>query len=93
VSGNPDLDAMAEAFDRGDYASVRRLAQRVESGTGGDEAKQAARAILERTRTDPLAIWLLVLTGVLLVTLTAWWWHFNGTAKVPPRPPIVEHVH
>jgi hypothetical protein len=93
VSGDPDLDAMAEAFDRGDYAGVRRLAQRVEAGKGDDEVKQAARAILERTKTDPLAIWLLGITAVLLVTLTAWWWRFNGPGKVPPRPPVIEHIH
>lgn len=89
----PDLDAMVEAFVRGDYAAVRRIAARVQSANGSEDVKRAARSLVDRTGTDPLAVGLLVLTGVLLVVLTAWWWRFNGPAPTTPRPPAVEHVH
>jgi len=84
---------MLAAFDRGDYASVRRIASRVETSAGSAEVKAAARSLVDRTGTDPLAKLLLALTAVLLITLTAWWWRFNGPGPTPARPPIVEHIH
>jgi len=73
---DPALDALVDAFARGDYARVRREAPK----------------LLATAESDPLAVVLLALTGVLLVVLTAWWWRFNGPGPTPPRPQIVEHV-
>jgi hypothetical protein len=72
------LDALVRAFADGDYARVRRDAPAVAKTADRDDVKLAARALLERTRADPLMVWLLVLTGVLLLTLSAYWWAHNG---------------
>jgi hypothetical protein len=68
---SPDLDALVDAFARGDYAAVRRGAAALERD-GGDDLKRAARALVERTRPDPLAVALLGLAALLLVVLAAW---------------------
>ena len=67
------LDALVAAFARGDYAEVRARAP-VLAGTAADETvRRAARTLLDRTKPDPLALWILALSGVLLVALSAYW--------------------
>ena len=70
---SPALDALVDAFSRGDYARVRAEAPRLEKSSDDEAVRAAARTLLERTRPDPLAVRLLVLTGVLLLVLTGWW--------------------
>lgn len=89
---DPALDALVDAFARGDYARVRREAPKLLATAESDDIKRAVRTLVSRTSADPLAVVLLALTGVLLVVLTAWWWRFNGPGPTPPRPQIVEHV-
>ncbi len=91
----PALDALVAAFERGDYAHVRAEAPRLADTTPDTAVKDAARTLVERTRPDRLAVALMVLTGVLLAALTAYW-SVNG--KPPPgqpapttRPPVIEH--
>jgi hypothetical protein len=87
------LDALVDAFARGDYARVRKDAAKLATSDAPDEVRRAARTLAERTETDPLAIGLLALAGALLVLLTGYW-IVHGKAPpepAPPRPPV-EHV-
>ena len=63
------LDALVEAFARGDYASVRARAPEVERSSDDPAVKQAARTLADRTRPDPLAVGLLAIAAVLLTVL------------------------
>ncbi|HEY5147816.1 MAG TPA: hypothetical protein VII82_13670 [Polyangiaceae bacterium] len=69
---SPALDAVVEAFARGDYARVRADASALERDSDDDAVKRAARALVERTRPDPLAVALLGLAALLFVVLAAW---------------------
>jgi hypothetical protein len=79
---SPALDALVEAFARGDYARVRAEAPEVERATDDEAIKRAARTLVERTRPDPLAVALLALAAVLFAVLAAWA-IAHGTA--PPK--------
>jgi hypothetical protein len=67
-----ELDALVEAFARGDYASVRAGAPEIERSSDDPAVKAAARTLVERTRPDPLAVTLLAIAAVLLAVLAAW---------------------
>jgi hypothetical protein len=90
---SPELDALVDAFARGDYARVRLEAPKLE-GTSEDEAvRAAARTLVQRTEADPLAVKLMLLTGALLVLLTGWWIvHGKAPAAATPMTPTVERV-
>ena len=77
----PALDALVDAFERGDYARVRSEGARLAEHSAEDDVRRAARALIDRTSADPRAAWLLVMAGVLLVVLSAYW-IVNGK---PPR--------
>ncbi len=86
------LDALVEAFARGDYARVRREAPALGRSTTDAEIKKAAELLVERTRPDPLAVRLLWVTAVLLAAMTTYW-VIHGKAPPgsgPTRPPV-EH--
>jgi hypothetical protein len=87
------LDALVDAFERGDYAHVRAEAPRLEKASEDEAVRAAARTLVERTKPDPLAVRLLLLTGALLAALTAWWVIYG---RPPPAAsqtsPPVEHV-
>jgi hypothetical protein len=68
-----ELDALVDAFEQGDYASVRRDAPKLEEATKDETVRRAARTLVERTKPDPLAVRMLLLTAVLLTVLTGWW--------------------
>jgi hypothetical protein len=70
---DPELDALVGAFEAGDFARVREGAPRLVSSATDPAVKDAAKALLARTRPDPLATLLLVFSAVLLVFLSAWW--------------------
>jgi len=91
---SPALDALVDAFARGDYARVRAEAPALEKSSDDEAIRAAARTLVERTRPDPLAVRLLVATGVLLLVLTGWW-VVHGKAPpgaAPPTSPPVERV-
>jgi hypothetical protein len=69
----PELDEVVDAFARGDYASVRARASRLEQSSADPMVRKAARTLLDRTRPDPLAVVLLVVAGLILATLSSWW--------------------
>jgi hypothetical protein len=86
----PALDALVDAFARGDYAHVRAEAPRLATTTDDDAVREAARTLVDRTKPDRLAVGLLVVTGVLLVAMTGYW-IVNGKAppgSAPPKPAI-----
>jgi|SRR5271166_2413338 len=69
----PDLEAVVAAFARGDYASVRAQAIRLEQASPDPTVRKAARVLLDRTRPDPLAVGLLITAGLLLAAMSTWW--------------------
>ena len=88
-----ELDALVDAFARGDYAHVRAEGPRLAESTDDPAVREAARTLVDRTRPDRVAVSLLVVTAVLLATMTGYW-IVNG--KAPPgsgpiKPPI-EHA-
>jgi hypothetical protein len=90
---DPRLDELALAFERGDYARVRSRAPALESSP--DQAvRDAARALLDRTKPDPLAVLILVLTAALLAIVTVYW-AIHGKApehQQLPGAPSIERV-
>jgi hypothetical protein len=87
------LASVVKAFARGDYARVRTEAAKLAASDEPDDVRRAARALLERTQADPLAIGLLALAGALLVLLTGYWIvHGKAPAENAPLRPPVEHV-
>jgi hypothetical protein len=68
----PELDALVEAFGRGDYAAVRARGPALERSAGDPAVKQAARELVARTRPDPASAALLAIAAVLLIVLTTW---------------------
>ncbi len=69
---HPDLARLAAAFEAGNYALVRAeagvLAERAESRAVRDAALELRR----RIEPDPLAKYMLALTGALLLLLAYW---------------------
>jgi len=75
---DPELDALVAAFERGDFARVRDGVPRIVASPADEGVKSAAKALLSRTRPDPLATLLLAISAVLLVLLSAWWITHDG---------------
>jgi hypothetical protein len=73
-----ELDALVEAFEAGNFARVREAAPRLAASTPDAKVKDAANVLLARTRPDPLATLLLIVSALLLVLLSAWWMAHNG---------------
>jgi hypothetical protein len=87
---HPALDALVQAFSRGDYALVRQAGAKLASEATDPEVREAARVLVERTSPDALTRTLLVLSAALLVALSGWW---IAHGKAPPGTvPHVEHV-
>jgi hypothetical protein len=70
---DPELDALVDAFVRGDYLRVRRGARELAVRNHDEAVARAARELLARTQADPLVVLLLLLAALLLMTLT-WYW-------------------
>jgi hypothetical protein len=83
----PELDALVEAFARGDYATVRANAPRLAESTSEEPVRAAARTLLARTRPDPLAVALLALGAVLLVALGGYWMAYGKAPAALPAMP------
>jgi len=71
---DPALDALVAAFEAGDYARVRREAPALARSTERDDVRAAARELARRLEPDPVAVYLLVLSAVLLAFLAGWYW-------------------
>jgi hypothetical protein len=85
---SPELDALLDAFVRGDYRRVRSQGPMLERSATDENVKRAARSLVERTKPDALAIALLVLAALLLIVLGGWWtMHGRAPALVSPGLP------
>jgi hypothetical protein len=90
---SPELDALVDAFARGDYARVRAEAPKLLRDADDDAVRAAVRTLVERTEPDPLAVRLLLLTTVLLVVLAGWWIvHAKPPTGATPAAAPVERV-
>lgn len=76
-----ELDALVDAFVRGDYAFVREAAPRLAERTEDGAIREAALTLRQRIDPDPLGRTLIVVAAALLAFL-AWWYlaHAHGQA-------------
>jgi hypothetical protein len=75
---HPELQRVAEAFERGNYALVRREAPRLIESAEDDAVRDAARDLLRRIEPDPLMKYLLALAIALLVGVTVFAYATQG---------------
>jgi hypothetical protein len=80
----PAVEALLEAFQRGDYGYVRAEAARLANTSDDEAVRKAASELRARTGADPLAVGLLVLAAALLLAISSWWIVHGHTA--PPAP-------
>lgn len=89
-----ELDALVDAFERGDYARVRREAPALEKSSTDEAVRAATRTLVERTKPDPLAVKMVLLTAGLLVVLAGWWMvHGKAPPGATQTAPPVERVN
>ena len=71
-----DLDALVDAFTRGDYATVRSGAPALVARSGDPEVKRAAEDLARRIRPDSLSAALVLIgAGLLLFLVYTYWGH------------------
>ena len=75
---HPQLAALAEAFERGNYARVRAEAPQLVETAEDEAVRAAARDLLRRLETDPLMKYLLGLAILLLLVVTAFVYTSHG---------------
>lgn len=68
-----ELDALVDAFARGDYAHVRAAAPRLAELAEDEDVRAAALVLRERIDPDPLGKTLIIVAALLLAFL-AWWY-------------------
>jgi hypothetical protein len=68
----PEIDRLLEAFEKGDYGTVRLDAPKVAAAATDPQVAAAARDMQRRTSADPLALYLMGLTLALFVFLSGW---------------------
>ena len=72
---HPELMRLAEAFEAGNYALVRAEAEALAERADSRAVRDAALELRRRIEPDPLAKYLLALTGALLLSLAYWAFH------------------
>lgn len=77
---DPELERLLAAFDRGDYATVRRDAPTLAASAASPEVKAAARDLRARIDPDPVAAALVVIAVVLLALVGG---HYLGQDHEP----------
>jgi hypothetical protein len=89
----PELDELLEAFERGNYASVREGTGKLSRESKDEKVKAAAADLRSRTEADPMQKILLVIVALLLVGLGVYWWAHQQAPGTPregapvARPP------
>ena len=71
---DPELGRLVAAFEAGDYRTVRDEAPKLAERTQDPEVRRAALELRKRIDPDPLQLYLLGLTFVLLAFLTTWFY-------------------
>ncbi|MDF2698408.1 MAG: hypothetical protein K0S65_6792 [Labilithrix sp.] len=79
-----ELDALVDAFARGDYATVRTGAPKLAAATDDEDVRRAARLLRERIEPDPTSKTLFLVAAALLAFLTAWWVAHDGPEGTAP---------
>jgi hypothetical protein len=69
---DPELDALIAAFERGDFAQIRRDAEQLARSTPDNAVRDAARELRRRIDPDPLLVLLLMLALSVFVFVVAW---------------------
>ena len=77
-----ELDALVDAFVRGDYRRVRDEAPKLAASSEEPTVKEAARVLRERIEPDPLAKSILAGAAILLAVMTVWWLAHDGRHNV-----------
>jgi hypothetical protein len=80
---HPDLDALLDAFVRGDYARVRLRAAHLIQSSKDPAVVRAAALVVERTSADPVAKLLLVIGALVIAVVGGWWIARGGPPGVP----------
>jgi hypothetical protein len=88
---DPELDALVEAFAKGNYARVREEAPKLAKKAESEEVRRAAKVLRERLEPDPLAKSLLLLTAALLVAISSWY-ILRPPPRTPPEERKIEYV-
>jgi hypothetical protein len=78
---HPRLNELVRAFERGNYARVReggrRLLEETKTESEAEDLKavrRATRELLRRIEPDPIAVYMLVGSILLLAFLAIWYW-------------------
>ncbi len=71
---DPELDALVEAFDRGDYALVRERAPKLAASSDREDVRRAAAELRRRIDPDPISTYLILGALALLAFLSFWYW-------------------
>jgi hypothetical protein len=71
---DPELVRLVAAFEAGDYQTVRTGAPQLAERTADPAVRKAALDLRRRLDPDPMQLYLLGLTLVLLVFLAAWFY-------------------
>lgn len=75
---DPELRRLGEAFERGNYALVREEGRRLVASATDEAVRKAAEDLLRRLEPDPLMKYLLALSVLLLVVVTAFVYASQG---------------
>ncbi len=85
---DPALTKLLEAFDRGDYLTVRRDAEEIAKATDDPNVAKAARELRQRIEPARTAS-LLLLVGLVLAVFVGGYFllqHEHRPASSPPKP-------
>jgi hypothetical protein len=69
---DPDLERLIVAFEAGNFALVRKDAEKVAAATESPAVREAALELRRRIDPDPLAKYLLAISLVLLLVVAIW---------------------
>ena len=83
---DPELAALVDAFEKGNYRAVRDGAAKIASSDKSDKVKAAARDLRSRTEPSRAMIALLVVAALLVAALSTW--EVTHHSRSAPAPTI-----
>ena len=86
ASRSPELRALEEAFEAGNYREVRAEAARIAASDASDDVKTKAREWKARTEPSRAQLALLAITAVLVVALSGYEIVEHGRSAPRPTP-------